>query len=187
MAFVKREIGFHPPADPGGALAALNRWSGEGIALLRGDSAPLGEVSHRWMAHLAMRGRRIFVVDCAIRLNLFRLVDEAVLHDVNPDALLASIFVQRLFTPYHILEALTEAEQDRSRDVTFLLAPMKQFFDGDVGEEEGLFLLERFVSRLGRTRHPFLIIEKDHYPHPSFAPIFPKLEALSRPVWTVRR
>lgn len=175
------------PAGARGTLNALSRWSGEGIALVQGDSAALGEVSHLWMAHLAMQGRRVFVVDCAIRFDVFRLADEAMRCDVNPETLLASIFVQRVFTPYHILEAVADAEADAERDVTVLLAPMKQFFDGDVGEEEGLFLLERLVKRLRAATHPFLLVEKDHYSHPSFAPIFPKLEALSRPVWMVRQ
>lgn len=160
-------------------------WPPEGVALLSGESFPT-DVSHLWIADLALRNVPVLVIDCAIRLDVFRLVDEALRRDVNPDVLLAAILVQRVFTPYHILEAIARAEKER-RSLTVLLAPMKQFFDGDVGEEEGLFLLRRMVARLRSAASPFLIVEKEHYSHPSFRAIFPELEALSTSVWRVGR
>lgn len=158
-------------------------WPPEGVALLSGESFPT-DVSHLWIADLALRDIPVLVIDCAIRLDVFRLVDEALRRDVNPDALLAAILVQRVFTPYHILEAIARAERER-RPLTVLLAPMKQFFDGDVGEEEGLFLLRRMVARLRSAASPFLIVEREHYSHPSFKAIFPELEALAATVWRV--
>jgi len=158
-------------------------WPPEGVALLSGESFPT-DVSHLWIADLALRDMPVLVIDCAIRLDVFRLVDEALRRDVNPDVLLAAILVQRVFTPYHILEAIARAEKER-RPLTVLLAPMKQFFDGDVGEEEGLFLLRRMVARLRSTASPFLIVEREHYSHPSFKAIFPELEALAASVWRV--
>lgn len=160
-------------------------WPPEGVALLSGESFPT-DVSHLWIADLALRNIPVLVIDCAIRLDVFRLVDEALRRDVNPDVLLAAILVQRVFTPYHILEAIARAEKER-RSLTVLLAPLKQFFDGDVGEEEGLFLLRRMVARLRSATSPFLIVEKEHYSHPSFKAIFPELEALSTSVWRVGR
>jgi hypothetical protein len=156
---------------------------GKEIVLLSGQKFP-ADISHLWIADLALQNIPVLVIDCAIRFDVFRLVDEALRRDVNPDVLLAAVLVQRVFTPYHILEAIARAEKER-RALTVLLAPMKQFFDGDVGEEEGLFLLRRMVARLRSTTCPFLIVEKEHYSHPSFRAIFPELEALAASVWKV--
>lgn len=163
--------------------SVVDSWPMKGVALLSGGRFPM-EVSHLWITEFSLRQIPVLVVDCAIRLDLFRLVDEALRRDVNPDTILSAIMVQRVFTPYHIVEAITRADRQR-RPLTILLAPLKQFFDGDVAEEEGLFLLRRMIVRLRSANCPFLIVEKDHYSHPSFRIIFPELEAIAASIWKV--
>lgn len=166
----------------------IANWSATGatnrVALLKGASSSIIDISHLWIADLVFQNLRILVIDCAVRFDVFRLVDESLRRNKNPDLLLSSVLVQRVFTPYHILESVALAEKD-SCYITVLLTPLKQFFDGDVGYDEGLFLLKRLIQRLKRAKSIFLVVEKSKYCHPSFDVIFPQLESISSMVWEV--
>lgn len=126
------------------------------------------------------QGRQVFVLDCAMRFNAFLLADEAIRQGMQTEAMLQSVIVQRAFTPYQILDALSSlctADQ-----VHYILAPLKQFFDGDVQENEARFLLQKLLqitARLKSNGVPLFIIEKNHYSHPAFLPAFEGLRGLS--------
>lgn len=120
----------------------------------------------------------MYVVDCAIRFRVFLLSEKAAASGTNPDWVLSRVQVRRVFTPYHILDAIELLKREK-RKITFILAPLKQFFDPDVGKEEGLFLLHRMVDKLHEVRRlnsNTFIIEKQNYRHTSFQTIFPVLK-----------
>ncbi|MBL8019352.1 MAG: hypothetical protein JNM27_06785 [Leptospirales bacterium] len=164
----------------------LDHWNFTG--LLTGKSG-IFHLSHVWQIQFLLQNHRILVIDCAIRFNAFFLAEEAHRLGLQSEAVLGSILVQRAFTPYQILDVITGilSKSHRPSPTTyFLLAPMKQFFDGDVSEEEGKFLLQKMLSVIRNIQAegiPFLIVEKESYDHPSFAPAFQDLIQLANPLW----
>ena len=150
-----------------------------GPLLLSGKSG-IFHLSHIWQARLNLRGREVFAIDCALRFNAFYLAEEAMRQGIQAEAMLGSILVQRAFTPYQILDVVCSI-QEKQR-VYFLLAPLKQFFDADVAEEESKFLLTKLlhaVERLKSREIPLLIIEKDNYSHPNFSFAFNGLRSIA--------
>ncbi|HMX56769.1 MAG TPA: hypothetical protein PKE49_09620 [Leptospiraceae bacterium] len=172
---------------PTDSLRYFTAFSGK-TGLLTGRSG-IFHLSHLWQTHLSLLGQRVLVIDCAIRFNAFYLADEAMRMGLQTEALLQSILVQRAFTPYQILDVLygiLDAAHKPPDSTYFLLAPFKQFFDGDVSDEEGRFLLKKLtsaVSLLQRESIPLLIVEKDSYSHPSFAPAFEDLKSIASIQW----
>jgi len=74
------------------------------------------------------------------------------------------------------------------KSVYFFLAPCKQFFDGDVAYDEGVFLLEKLLS----LYHEFIlsdialiIVEKNSYNHKAFLPIHHKMKELAASFWSL--
>lgn len=161
---------------------ALDLADSPGPLLLSGKSG-IFHLSHIWQARLTLRGRQVFAIDCALRFNAFYLAEEARNQGIQAEAMLGSILVQRAFTPYQILDVVYGIK-DKDR-VYFLLAPLKQFFDADVAEEEGRFLLRKLLEAVARLKSrgvPLLIIEKNHYNHPNFTPAFEALRSVSESV-----
>ncbi|MCE9600024.1 MAG: hypothetical protein K8S54_18835 [Spirochaetia bacterium] len=165
---------------------SLDHWNFTG--LLTGKSR-IFHLAHVWQIQFLLQNHRILVIDCAIRFNAFFLADEAMRLGLQSEAVLQSILVQRAFTPYQILDVVTgilSKSHRPSYSTYFLLAPMKQFFDGDVSEEEGKFLLQKLIGVIRKIQIagiPFVIVERESYDHPSFAPAFQDLVKLANPLW----
>ncbi|MGJ4744767.1 hypothetical protein ACQV5M_00265 [Leptospira sp. SA-E8] len=161
-------------------------WSRDNIGLLTGRQG-IYKLALRWEYAFAVSGFQVFNLDCAIRFDVFTITEETRKRRVSPEALLEKILVQRAFTPYQILDSLMEIySSTKENTIYFLLAPCKQFFDGDVQDDEGLFLLEKLVLLLERMRSrqiPIVLVESTKYTHPNFQKIFPKLVALSDDLW----
>ncbi|TGL65795.1 hypothetical protein [Leptospira sarikeiensis] len=164
-------------------------WNRENIGLLTGREG-IYKLALGWEYAFAVSGFQVFNLDCAIRFDVFRITEETRKHGISPEEILERILVQRAFTPYQILDSLREiSSSKRENTVYFILAPCKQFFDGDVQEDEGLFLLEKLVLLLQYIRSqqiPILLVESTKYPHPNFQKIFPKLIELSEDLWELR-
>jgi len=193
---------FEMPAlfDP----AWLQGWGqGEELALSRGG-APLsllvgpGEVfylSHIWQSEVVFEeGLRVHLLDCAIRFNAFMLAEEAFRRGEAAEYILHRVTVQRAFTPYQILDALRETLEALSapgpgveeRTVPFILAPCKQFFDGDVAEDEGAFLLKKMLGLFGEFKRrgvPLVVVEKRSYRSALFPKVLGKIAELSTSHW----
>ncbi|WP_367897732.1 hypothetical protein AB3N61_12370 [Leptospira sp. WS58.C1] len=161
-------------------------WSRDNVGLLTGRQG-IYKLALRWEYAFAVSGFQVFNLDCAIRFDVFTITEETRKRRVSPEALLEKILVQRAFTPYQILDSLREIyTSTKENTIYFLLAPCKQFFDGDVQYDEGLFLLEKLVLLLERMRSkriPIVLVESTKYTHPNFQKIFPKLVALSDDLW----
>ena len=172
-------------------------WADErrGLGLLSGER-PIFALALGWQVVLTMRGYRVHNVDGANRCNVFHLAGECMERGVPVEGVLQSITVQRVFTPYQALDVAGQIAEQASRDarakndescVYFFLSPCKQFFDGDVGPEEGEFLLRRLLgifAYMARRSLPVLIVERE-YEHPTFHKLFPELETLANTRWTL--
>lgn len=170
------------------ASSAVSLPSPGGLALLTG-TRPVYALAHNWMCHLAVAGRAVHVIDCAIRFNVYAVAEQTLRAGINPDLILRRIHIRRAFTPYQILETLRDVfSQGRSEKAFLLLAPFKQFFDGDVAVEEARFLLNKAVHRLKAIRDrriPLLVVERDNYDHPAFPSAYQGLKKIAQPVWEV--
>lgn len=182
------------PLDPALAEAPVFRfldlWDKRRIGLITGPGLAF-PIALSWQAHLWLRGYQLHNIDCSLCFNAFNLVDEALRIDVAPELLLAAIRVRRAFTPYQILDVVHEVLDhaktmtDR-RDLYFILAPCKQFFDGDVSAEEGAWLLHKLFTlfrELERNGVALVIVERRRYSHPAFAQVQERLKALAGSFW----
>ncbi|MDH5719996.1 MAG: hypothetical protein OEZ13_05160 [Spirochaetia bacterium] len=155
-------------------------------ALLTGSSAVFS-LAMLWQTHLARKGFLIHNIDCAIRFNTYAIAEEAFRLGFAPELIADSITVTRAFTPYQILDATQRIFHEPKR-LTFILAPCKQFFDGDVAFDEGLYLLEKLVllfQKMKALKIPLAIIEKNAYSHPVFSSAYAKIKRLSSAVFTL--
>ncbi|TGK01679.1 hypothetical protein EHO59_11245 [Leptospira semungkisensis] len=164
-------------------------WGRNSLGLLTGREG-IYRLALRWEYAFAVSGFQVFNLDCAIRFDPFIITDETRKRRVSPEALLEKILVQRAFTPYQILDSLKDISKfKKDNTIYFLLAPCKQFFDGDVQDDEGKFLLEKLVLILQYMRSqkiPIIVVESTRYTHPTFQAIFPKLVELSEDLWELR-
>lgn len=151
------------------SVQSTDFWDRRSPALLYGASAVF-PLSHILQVHLWQSGYRIFNIDCSIRFNAFQLMDEALRRELPGEEMLRSIMIQRAFTPYQILDLFLNVwRNDRrkpGRTLYFILAPCKQFFDGDVQEKEAEFLLKKLSSVLSLWNEagiPYLIVESTSY------------------------
>ncbi|GBF49654.1 hypothetical protein LPTSP4_11700 [Leptospira ryugenii] len=169
--------------------APIQNWNQKGMALLTGERG-IYRLALHWEYAFAQAGLRIFNLDCAIRFNPFVITQETRKRNVPPEPLLDRILVQRAFTPYQILDTLHRLlKEQESNTIYFLLAPCKQFLDGDVQEEEGIFLLHKMLHCLERFqeyRIPLLVIESVQYRHKNFQMFFPKLLQASPNLWELK-
>lgn len=186
-----------------------------GPGLLTGER-PIFALALGWQVVLALDGYRVHNIDGANRFNVFHLAGECMERGLPVEDVLNTITVQRVFTPYQVLDVVSQVAEDAartsrdaqpSRDVDssrrvdrstrsagdssahdtvyFFLSPCKQFFDGDVGEEEGEFLLKRLLGvfrYMARKSLPVMIVERA-YDHPVFQRLYPELEALAACHW----
>jgi hypothetical protein len=180
----------------------------------RGSGAGIFSLAHRWITHLAIRSaapmglddnwkfdssliphdecnpKFVYVVDCAIRFNVFAVSDECLRQGIPPEPVLKSIKVRRDFTPYQLLATVREIMQAPTPSyIYFFLSPCKQFFDGDVREEEARFLLRKLIrdfEEMNRRRIPLVLVERPAYQHPVFQEFFPKICSLAQFVWKVQ-
>lgn len=165
----------------------IQSWDKSSFGLLTGN-AEIYHLAHVWIAALIGRGYKVQVIDCAIRFNVYRMIDEANLLGVDLQDFLDTGVVRRAFTPYQILDVCREIlfGKHSSNDIYFILAPSKQFFDGDVKEAEGYFLLEKLISvfaRIQKSQIPFLAVESQKYKHKTFQFLFPELLKLANSTW----
>ena len=63
-----------------GGMRTLSRviqgWDKSSLGLLTGN-AEIYHLAHVWIAALIGRGYKVQVIDCAIRFNVYRMIDEA--------------------------------------------------------------------------------------------------------------
>ncbi len=170
-------------------LRPLDLWNKRRLALFAGPSL-IFPISLAWQVGLALQGWSVHNIDCALRCNVFNLADEALRLGVQPELVLHSVRVRRAFTPYQILDALFQILEKPApvgqKRLYFLLAPCKQFFDGDVSREEGAYLLDRLLLLLRRfdeEGRPLLVAERHAYEHPAFPGVFARLKKLSSSLW----
>ncbi|BDA79380.1 hypothetical protein LPTSP3_g23100 [Leptospira kobayashii] len=171
--------------------APIVKWERNGIAMLTGiRDQGVYRLALHWEFVFAVSGFSVFNLDCAICFNPFRITNETRKYSIAPEPILEKIFVQRAFTPYQILDSLHSITKQRNTDmVYFLLAPCKQFFDADVADDEGLFLLKKMVDVLEEIRSlkiPTLVVESISYKHKNFQTIFPKLMETSENFWELQ-
>lgn len=162
-------------------------WDKDGLAVLTG-SARIFHLAHSWIALLIGTGFKVHVIDCAIRFNVYRLIDEGNKLSLDVHELLMSGKVQRAFTPYQILDVCHTilSSKPNQHEVYFILAPSKQFFDGDVKEQEGFFLLNKLISVFASIQEkgiPFIAVESPKYKNKTFQFLFPKLLELANTKW----
>ena len=166
---------------------AASAWVGRSVALLTGDSRAFS-LSHSWMVRHYLAEHRVRVIDCAVRYDTISIVDELLRLDLDVDAGIKAIEVRRAFTPYQILEAVADIPESgyRETDVYYLLAPYKQFFDGDVADDEAAYLLHLLNERLrklSRDGWSVVVVEKSIYQHRAFSQAYMQLRSIATPVW----
>ncbi|WP_411822140.1 hypothetical protein [Leptospira sp. 'Mane'] len=171
--------------------APIVKWERSGIAMLTGKrDQGIYHLALYWEYVFAVSGFSVFNLDCAICFNPFRITNETRKRSIAPEPILEKIFVQRAFTPYQILDSLHSITKQKNVDmIYFLLAPCKQFFDPDVADDEGLFLLKKMVDILKEIRSlkiPTLVIESINYKHKNFQRIFPELLETSEDLWELQ-
>ncbi|TGL90113.1 hypothetical protein EHQ68_01385 [Leptospira congkakensis] len=167
----------------------IKNWNQRDIGLLTGERG-MYRLAHYWQYAMVCSGFQVFNLDCAIRFNPFTIAEETRRQNLQPEPFLEQIKVQRAFTPYQILDALkTILSLKEENTIYFLLAPCKQFLDGDVKEDEGLFLLNRmleFIEKFPGENVPLLIIESWTYTHKNFQTFFPKLLRTTQNLWELK-
>ena len=174
----------HLPSHQNALPPELNHCSGK-PSLITGTRAAF-QICHYWLALLAHQHRNVHILDCAIRFNLFDISRYAKELNATAAEFLENISFQRAFTPYQILDAVSSF--NRKDCLQVILAPCKQFLDGDVALDEGLFLLKKLVTifkQRSLQNYPLLIVEKNDYQHSVFNSIFPELTSISFPIWQV--
>lgn len=168
---------------------AVLTWPASTVAVLTGDSRVF-PISHSWMVRHYLGQKRVRIIDCAVCYDNMTLVDELLRLGVDVDSALLSIDIRRAFTPYQILEAIHDVATNARMgiDVYYLLAPFKQFFDGDVATDEATYLLhilnERLVA-LSRAGIPVLVVERSAYNHTAFHQAYHQLKLLAKPLWEI--
>ncbi len=175
------------PQNPVSLFQSIDTWQPRGLAMITGNKG-VSQLSHLWIAHLAMQDRPVYIIDCAIRFNVFVIAEEILINNMQPEIILGNILIRRDFTPYQLLTTMKEILANPGPYTYFFLSPTKQFFDNDVAKQEGLFLLNKMLEMFAQMRQqkiPALIVEKANYRHPHFQHIYPKLMQLASPVWQV--
>lgn len=162
-------------------------WTRDGLGILTG-TASIFPLVHSWIALFLATNYQVHVVDCAIRFNVYRLIEEGNKLSLDIHKLLMTGKVQRAFTPYQILDVCDSilTEKFNPNKVYFILAPCKQFFDGDVKEQEGYFLLNQLITvfdNIQKKGIPFLVVESPKYKNKTFQLLFPILLELANTKW----
>lgn len=166
-------------------IQALEHWNKTSTGLVTGESGifPLALI---WQVLLVQLGYKPHTIDCAMRGNAFTIADEAMRRNLQPEAVLESISIQRAFTPYQILDVMHEILENPKDRIYTILAPCKQFFDGDVGDDEGTYLLGKLIQimkKFSNKNIPLFIVETQKYNHQAFPEAFKQIRQLARPVF----
>lgn len=167
---------------------SIDDWNRSRPALLMG-SAAVFSLALIWQTHLSIRGMHVHAIDCALRFNAFTLAEEALRIGRTPEEILQSITIQRAFTPYQILDVLRSIghrARPGAHTIFFLLSPCKQFFDRDVGRQEGAYLLQkmfRYIDAIQQRDIPLLVVEKETYANTNWLRARQDLYRLAHPVW----
>jgi hypothetical protein len=166
---------FNEGVNPTGSLTLGNAWKlwnyrshERSIAYMTGTSA-IFSLAQVWQTRMAIDGIKTHTIDCAIRFNTYAIAEEALRLQIPPESIHDQITVTRAFTPYQILDAVQELKKN---EVVFVLAPAKQFFDGDVAFDEGLFLIQKLVRFLADAHErgvALFVVEKPSYAAPAFS------------------
>ena len=131
-----------------------------------------------WQTRMATLGIKTHTIDCAMRFNTYAISDEALRLQVAPESIADSITITRAFTPYQILDAVQELKKN---EVVFVLAPAKQFFDGDVAFDEGLFLIQKLVRFFANAHErgvALFVVERPSYAAPAFSTFLTDMKPL---------
>lgn len=167
----------------------IQNWNQRDLGLLTGERG-MYRLAHFWQYAMVCSGFQVFNLDCAIRFNPFTIAEETRKQNLAPEPFLEQIRIQRAFTPYQILDALKNILTLKEENtIYFLLAPCKQFLDGDVKDDEGLFLLNLmlgFIEKFPGQNVPLLIIESWTYSHKNFQIFFPKLLRATQNLWELK-
>lgn len=146
---------------------------------------PLTQV---WQTRMALAGIKTHTIDCAMRFNTYAIAEEALRQQRSPESIHDQITITRAFTPYQILDAVRELKKN---EVVFVLAPAKQFFDGDVAFDEGLFLIQKLVRYFADAHErgvALFVVERPSYAAPAFSTFLSDMRALtSRSRWELFR
>jgi len=148
-------------------------------ALLFGKEAH--PTSHELVADLAEAGVAVHVLDGVGMFNVFRIAEEARLSEFH---VLHRIFVQRAFSPFQILDTIGEwIERHKEIEVKsrfyVFLNPSKQFFDGDVKQEDREYLLPILAKQFQTLRSlgfRFAISESKQWDRPEYQKFFQSLQ-----------
>lgn len=177
---------FRTGVNPTRGLSLADAWqlwnyrgNNRSVAYLSGlpDIFPLTQV---WQTRMAIEGVRTHTIDCAIRFNTYAIAEEALRQSVAPESIADSITVTRAFTPYQILDAVKELKKN---EVVFVLAPAKQFFDGDVAFDEGLFLIQKLVRFFADAHErgvALFVVERPSYAAPAFSTFLSDMKRLTQ-------
>ncbi len=168
---------------------AVLSWPAATVGVLSGDSRAFS-LSHSWMIRHYLTGKRVRIIDCAVRFDSNYLVDELLRLDEPVDSALLAVDIRRAFTPYQILEAITDIAMNgnKEHEVYYILAPFKQFFDGDVATDEATYLLHMLnerLSGLSRAGWPVIVVERADYEHVAFNQAYRQLQGLAKPLWQI--
>jgi hypothetical protein len=162
-------------------------WDKKGLLFVLGRQG--FSVTHGLVTHLLRLGFRVYLVDCAIRFNVFPLVEALEYLEEDTETLLERIYVQRAFTPYQILDSTLQIESHFKENFIYVyLAPCKQFFDGDVRGEEAAFLLNRLIDRFAKLRDKglrMIISEKERYTSSIFPGALTHLQSIASKEWNL--
>ncbi|MFO1526657.1 MAG: hypothetical protein U1F16_11885 [Turneriella sp.] len=148
------------------------------VAYMTGAQAifPLTQI---WQTRMALEGIRTHTIDCAIRFNTYTIAEEALRLQRAPESIHDQITVTRAFTPYQILDAVQDLKKN---EVVFVLAPAKQFFDGDVAFDEGLFLIQKLVRFFADAHErgvALFVVERPSYAAPAFSTFLSDIRTLT--------
>jgi hypothetical protein len=137
-------------------MKALSRYlaplkPGRGV-LLRGEH--LRAVAAAAAVWGVTRGAPVLVVDAANRFDPYRLVREAVHHDLSPQEALYRVRVARAFTSHQLVRLLAETfpAMLASGSLVLVLGPVSLFYDEQVPLGERRRLFQDLVHHLTRIK-----------------------------------
>ncbi|WP_024864103.1 hypothetical protein [Leptospira licerasiae] len=147
-------------------------------AVLSGSNSR--KIAHDLLSQISMAGEDIHVFDCAIRFNVFSITQAT---KENRFVALHNIKIQRAFTPYQLLDSITQL-LDRTIDpkchpLLLFLSPAKQFFDQDVKPKEKEHILSILISKFQKLHSKgfrFLIAESIRKESPLYTSYIEKLK-----------
>ena len=159
-------------------------WQEKKISFLASRSRKIYSLCHVWQVQLVQCGWIIHHIDCAVTFSTYSIINECLALGIAPEQIANKIQVTRAFTPYQILTAVQRVLENPlyQKRAIFVTAVLKQFFDGDVRQDEGLFLFKRLLHvcyQLQNLKVSMMIIDRDHYGSPIFLKMYQSLQKLA--------